>query len=385
MRKAVAIIALVAPLVACSMHVQVGVSMRSMSTGEWLDDTAEFGGSRLINSNAVTGVTAITVPVGAAEIYFSRRTDGLVGVRAQDNFNFRLRHFAPAEAVVLDEDLGFSNRYPGYGDPLYDHVVVTMRGDPYSVIVNDTGAARTINGVQIPNGESARLVLPVYLVMPELPNAKFYDLATGEEVTPFHSGTTSETGVHYANGAYCMNWGGDLRVTCDKPSNVASNGEELVYGDMKDENMDELLHARDGSPIYGPAYVITNISFMTWWDFTQEEWGSPQAKINDEVVCSGHSTTHLIDYVVSKNKMVISQKTGKAYFTFTMSQTPQSGKSGGACTFKCWDLAEGRTEADYANCPAAHKASVYGYTGTVATFKVTITLSSGEWKVEAVE
>ena len=383
MKRAVAITALVASLAACALHVQVGVSMRSKKTGEWLDDTAEFGGSRLINSNAVTGVTAITVPVGTAELYFSRRTDGLVGVRAQDSFSIRLQHFAPAEAVVIDGELGYDNVYQSYGNALYDHVVVTMRGDPYSIILNDTGTEQTINDVLIPNGESARLLFPVYLVMPELQNAKFYDLTTGEEITPFNTGNIGEP-ASYANGAYCMNWGGDIRISCDRQPSTPTNTENIIYGDMLDENMGEILHGKDGSPIYGPAYIF---SFMTWWDFNQQEWGNgPSAKINDEVVCSSHSTLHIIDYVVnSKDMLTYDRKADKATFTFTMSQTPESGKSGGGCTFKCWDSAEGNTQADYENCPAAHKASVYGYPGTVATFKVTVTLSTGEWKVEPVE
>ena len=77
------------------------------------------------------------MPVGTAELYFSRRTDGLVGVKARDSFNMRLQHFAPAEAVVIDGELGYDSVYQSYGNALFDHVVVTMRGDPYSIILND--------------------------------------------------------------------------------------------------------------------------------------------------------------------------------------------------------------------------------------------------------
>ena len=253
-----------------------------------------------------------------------------------------------------------------------------MRGDPYSSVVNDTGRGITVNGAVIPDGGSSRLALPLFLVMPQISGVKFYDLDTGDEITP-----VSVNGSSYYNGAYCLNWTGDIIVSCHRPPHTVTNGEAIIYGDMKSENADAILHAENGSPLYGPAIVPTNITMMTWWDFAQEEWGSPLAKINGETVCAGHSTTHIIPHEVNSGRVF--ERDGKYTFTFTMSLVPESGKSGGGCSFRCWDAAAGDTAADYGNCPAAHKASVYGYAGTVATFKVTITRLTGEWKVEPVE
>jgi len=372
---------------ALAFHVQVGVSGRNRLTGEWADETIEIGGGGRLTNATIASLDyrlRLELPPFALEQKYD--SNGRIGVDAvvTQSIGSYPHWMGPEEAVAID-GVGWDRVTPFSNIPYrgYEHVVVTMRGNPYSVVVNDTGAARTINGVQIPNGESAKLTFPLFLKMSQIENVKFYDLASGDEITP-----VPVMGSAYYYGAYCLNWTGDIRVWCNHSPPTGTNAEDLVYGDMKDENMDEILHGRDGSPIYGPAYILTNISFMTWWDFNQSDWGlAPQAKVNDEVVCSAHSTGHLIDYVVHSDKLKVDRKTNKATFIFTMSLTPQSGSSfpSSGCTFKCWDLAMGGSPESYETCPANHKASVYGYANTVATFKVTLSLFSDEWKIEPVE
>ncbi len=144
------------------------------------------------------------------------------------------------------------------------------------------------------------------------------------------------------------------------------------------------MYGEDGEPVRkGLQIVSTNIALMTWWDFAESEWGSPQAKINGVVVCPGHSTSHIIAYTVNNNRLVVNEMTGKGYFEFEMSQTPGpgNGASGGACTMRCWDASYGSKTSDYARTPAGHKAEIPAGLG-VARFGFTVNIYKGTWKVE---
>lgn len=380
MRRIVAILSLL-PMAAAAFDVQIGVSLRSIWTGGWFSDTVEIGGTSKIDTISATGVTKLRIPVSIADLNFMRGPT--FSITVADNFALRQRFFVPSDSVVIDGDLGYDNRWgTNYEGPLYTNAVVTMRGNPYSTVVNDTGADRTINGVLIPDGKSARLLFPLYLVMEELPNAKFYDLDTGEEITPTHTGDVMETAVYYRNGAYCLNWGGDFRISCDRPTRNATTNDVPIYADLKSEHAGAILFGRSGSPLYGPYSSVTNFTLMTWWDFDQGQWGSsPQAYINDVCVCSSHSTGHIIDYEIDPSVFQVSFS-NPGSFTFTMSQTPQSGKSGGSCVMRCWGRYYGADASGYEKAPVAHKAEVSAGTD-VATFRVTIN-ADYTWKVEPV-
>ena len=199
---------------------------------------------------------------------------------------------------------------------------------------------------------------------------------------------TMFTNIEYMSGSYSLAqdfpyfanivfYKASAKPTIHSPVGV------LVYGDMVSTNADKVLYGKAGMPLRSAVVnVTTNFELMTWWDFTQSEWGSPKAKINEEVVCSSHATSHIISHTVNGNNIQVNELTGKGYIYFTMSQEPQSGYAGGSCTMRCWDASMGSDTSAYANTPADHKAESSAGTG-VARFKVTVNIYAGTWKVEA--
>ena len=297
-------------------------------------------------------------------------TSVVISTYALGNTDFTTEHgYWPVELAEVVE----VGDVPGYkGSDEAKLTVLTVRGDPYSTVMNDTGENRTINGTTIAAGHSASLKFPIYLKTPEISGARFYDLDSGAELeTP-----------SYADGAYALGYTGNIRISTATLMPTNAPNEPLVYGDMADANADRLMFAADGAPIYSSVVeVSTNIALVTWWDFGMGEWGSgPKAIINGEVVCGGHATSHMIPYAVNGGSLKINGLLGYATVYFTMSQTPSSGYSGGACTMRCWDANMEYGADGYAAAPAGHKAEISAGTGT-ARFKLTI-YTTGEWKVE---
>ena len=261
--------------------------------------------------------------------------------------------------------------------------VFTISGNPYSDVYNLTSSAQTINGVTIPVGESRALYLPLRLA---------YWPAWGEGNDKYYLTDLEGNTIRYnmsnsigGNWRGCgVGWSGDFVIRehgIDYDTNTVETTEHLLYADIKNDNEYKLMYGEDGKLVReGLQIVATNIQLMTWWDFTQSEWGSPQAKINGEVVCNGHITTHIIPYTINNNRLVINEMTGKGRFEFVMSQSPESGKSGGSCVMRCWDASYGNSTADYGATPADHKAEVSAGTGA-AHFVFTVDMYSGTWKV----
>lgn len=285
-----------------------------------------------------------------------------------------------AEAVAIPT---FGTSYLPYSDSRVSHGMLTVKGDPYSVVWNDTDSARTINGEQFASREAKALMFPIHLVTAEIPNVKFYDMDSGAEITPYDYAPYGESGKYYYNGYYTLSWSGNIRISDGTAASTNAPLETLVYGDYVSANEDKVLYAASGKPIRSAIVnVTTNFQLQTWWDFTQSEWGSaPKAMINGEVVCDSHSTGHIIAYTVNANNLKVNEFTGVGHAYFTMSQTPASGKSGGNCTMRCWDSKMGGSAEAYANTPAEHKAEVSAGLG-VARFKLTINIYAGTWKVE---
>ena len=262
------------------------------------------------------------------------------------------------------------------------NIVFTISGDPYSRVYNLTGAAQTINGVEIPSGESARLYLPTRLAYwPSYSDAsEYYFTDTDGNPIPYINNSTGSS----ARG-YIIGWSGDYVIRkkgTEDPTNIVETTEHLLYADIKAENRYKIMYGKDGGLVReGLQVASTNIQLVTWWDFTQSEWGLPQAVINGTVVCNEHSTDHIISYTLNNNRFVYNEMTGVGMFEFYMSQTPQSGYSGGDCVMRVWDATYGSGKADYGRTPADHKAEVSAGLG-VARFKVTINIYAGTWKVE---
>lgn len=281
--------------------------------------------------------------------------------------SYKSSQFSLAEFVSIPT-FGWINQYVDYG--CYNSMI-TVRGNPYSVVFNDTDEDRTINGIEIKARKSKQLKFPIFLRTAEIPNAKFYDLESNDELTASWNGNSYE-----------LWWTGNIRITNDGGVGPEVPAEPLVFGDYVAANENKLLFAKNSMPIYANGHVIsTNIYLYTWWDFTQEEWGGPKAYINDTCVCGGHSTDHIIAYSVSSEGMTVYG--GKAVVDFTMTLFPDGGKSGGACIFKCWDQSAGGEKSGYEAAAATKKAAISGGVGTVAAFRITLDLVTGVWSVKA--
>lgn len=293
---------------------------------------------------------------------------------------------ATGTSVAIGETVSvgtFGYSYLPYVDNRIMYGVLTCRGDPYSTVMNDTAREITVNDVAIGRGQSAALIFPVHLKMPEIEGVKFYDLESGDELTPHDYASYGENGVYYHGGAYTLGYTGNIRISDGTSTPNDASAEPLVFGGMVAANEGRLLFAANGMPLRSTTVNIsTNIALMTWWDFTQGDWGSPKAMINGEVVCDGHATSHIVAYTVNENNLKINEMNGKGYVYFTMSQTPQSGHSGGNCAMRCWGAEYGGDTSGYDSAPAEHKAEVSAGLG-VARFRVRVNVKTGEWTLAA--
>ncbi len=392
-----------ASLCASAFHIQIGASGWSRRAQQWISKSMDIGATAgTLSSHVATalgetdyGVYYNYIPLGKrittdsaswSENCYIRFPPGggltLYASTVSKDYTeqYGAKAFASADVVKL-ETFGYTSSWQNYA---WDYGVVTMKGDPYSVVMNDTDTARTINGVEIAARDSASLPFPIFLVMSEVPNVKFYDLESGTEITCKDFASYGQSGVYYhSKGYYCPSWTGNIRISDGTTAATNAPYETFVYGDMVAANTDKLLYSTNGMPVRSAIVnITTNIALNTWWDFTQSEWGSsPQAMINGEVVCSAHSTSHIISYTVNANNLKINTMTGRGYVYFTMSQAPGDGSSGGGCVMRCWDAAQGSSTSGYANTPADHKAEISAGLG-VARFKMTIDIFAGTWKVE---
>lgn len=159
-----------------------------------------------------------------------------------------------------------------------------------------------------------------------------------------------------------VRWNPIKEVVEKKYVDVAFNGDMLVgWGDESD----------------WISYDIVKMTAMTEWVFDQEQYGVPQAIINGEVVCAGHSTTHIIDYDVAGEdpKQYQDPETGIYTFKMTMSIRPEVGRLGGPCEFRCWNNKYG----NYDDAHEGDKASVFGDNGTMASFRITFDPNTKKW------
>ncbi len=405
MRRIAIVMIFAASLAAFGINVQFGVSGRSEEIAYWIprydrtDPSNDwFGITRPICATdryvKVYGDYTGNVVVPQVELFARLRgyylDDGqwvedyqpygeVIRWRNPNNpYEVTLGHNASAggfyDAVVTinGEAMPFGSTVSSYNHAGVDHGVLTVRGDPTSLVINDTSVSRTINGVVIPSGEGKRLPFPFYLKTTEIPNVSFWDAWDNTPITQ---------GRAYSNGSYLLGYTGDIRIK-DGSSPTNTPLERLVYSSQTD-TLGKLLYANNGDLIYSEYKILsTNLTFNTWWDFDVNDWGgSPKAMINGEVVCSSHSTGHLIGYYVSMEDMRISLNR-YARGSFTMTQIPTEGYTGGACVYKCWDGSMPNTQQGYADTPAGHKAEYSG--GTVgARFEVVLDLLNRTWTVTA--
>ena len=386
MRRIASTIALALPLVAFAFNVQFSISGRDAG-GEWFSVQQERGGG------------AFGGYLGGISLRFSRNEtyDGhAVFALVQPDYNTAESQFylwpamneygmmyqtGAGVSIALGEAeaRAIGNFELGYGSVIWSNCVFTARGDPYSVVLNNTTTPRTVNGVSIGAFEGKRVFFPLRLIMAQDNALSFYDLESGEQIpTPT-----------YRNHGYELLWAGDIELRDGSaPQAIPSmtNLDQVVFADIKaDGTTNRIIYAENNNPVYaGMISLTTNVQLCTWWEFDQSAWGHPKAKINGEIVCGSHNTDHLISYSVHTGPISASELSGKMSFTFTMSQDPDGSHVGGACVFKCWDAASGESKDGYAATPTAHKASISGNASTVATFRVTINVFTGEWKVEPV-
>lgn len=349
---------------ALSVHMQIGVSGFSDISGGWVSGTEEVGcatgGCYLAQSMIMIGNWYRPPGSSTSQDNFMRvgfESGGMLYISR------RTQHlFEPVECHAIDRLDEWS------------HIVVTVRGNPYSPIFNDTGTDLVVNNVLIKSRKVEMVLFPFRLEVKSSQVYNLYDLDSGNVITPQYSPT------YYGDYMlYRHTWSGGIRIS-DQSATQHVAAEPLVFGDMVSANEDKILYAENEMPVYADGVVVvTNIALNTWWDFSSSEWGgSPKAKINDEVVCDGHSASHIIDHNVSTDGMKVYD--GMGYFDFTMSLGPTSGYSGGSCTMRCWDASQGSSTSAYASTPVGHKAESSAGTG-VARFRVKIDIRNGTWEV----
>lgn len=407
-RLAISMLCALAAFGASAFHVQIGFSARSAIY------TKALNNGTLLRPTTNTPFRGWTNEVGAVAEYLNQKPScGYNSIGCVEGFEVEDSSSGPEGVYVVWDNPDRPDRvrlseawatsgyttitiaetvyvgtfgyvYEPYVDYRLFDGVFTCRGDPYSVVMNDTSVARTINGVEIQAGDSAALLFPIHLKTAEIANVKFYDLESGVELTPYDYATYGQTPKYYNNGGYyTLGYTGNIRIYDGTSAPTNAPDETLVFGDMVSANEDKVLYATNDMPLRSSLVnMTTNIQLQTWWDFSHDDWGSsPKAMINGEVVCDGHSTSHIIAYTINANNVKVNEMTGKGHVYFTMSQTPQSGYSGGSCVMKCWDAALGSSTSAYASAPADHKAEVSAGTG-VARFKMTVNIYAGTWKVE---
>lgn len=254
--------------------------------------------------------------------------------------------------------------------------VITFRGETFSRFYNLTGQALTINKTSVAANTSATIDCPwsVTFSGAGTNNYALVSAKTGEQVLTV-TDNNKKSFLPSADDIVIYK----LQPTATPRPDMSIIKGDILYGDIKSENQDKILYAQNGSPLYGKYYYMaTNITLETEWAFSSSNWGAaPKAYLNGECVCSNHSTTHIIAYTINTEGLKANSESGIVTFTFTMSLTPEDGYSGGDCIMRCWDS----TISAYNSAPAAHRASISAGT-SVATFKFTFNVFSGEWKVE---
>ena len=146
-----------------------------------------------------------------------------------------------------------------------------------------------------------------------------------------------------------------------------------------------MLFGKNGQILYGsrswPLYAsvpIVKLTVMTEWVFNQDSYGSPAVYINGEVVCPSHSTTHIIDYLVTPDdpEKHWDEPTKSYIFDFSMGITPSAGNAGGPCDFRCWDNRYG----SYSSAPENARASSFSSAPATKFFRAQFFIESREWR-----
>lgn len=303
---------------------------------------------------------------GVAQVYYDF---GILGIG-------RSSFFPIANKVTRLGSFGEGSQGFGLNGRLYD-VVVTACGNPWARVINGCDKRIVANNVALAPNESCIMALPYQFTMGDDDEYEFYDADTGEELEDLY--IQDDPDLAEARPRLIFLHNGDIWIRNQSTTSNTNLLESLVYADIKSGvSTNQILFGKADKPVYSEfLYMTTNLQLKTWWDFSTSDWPQrPIAKINDETVCSSHTTSHIVAYTINVGDVPI-DALGFAAVYFTMSMQPRSG-AGGACTMRCWDSAV----SDYASAPANHKAEVAAGTG-VATFKLTINTNTGEWSLTA--
>lgn len=150
----------------------------------------------------------------------------------------------------------------------------------------------------------------------------------------------------------------------------------LVYADMKDSSGTNLLHGVGGYPLYSAKDIIDSITVMTEWVFDQTYDSSPHAYINGVDVCSGHSTSHIIDYTIATSDNWTFDRSSNCYIIDFSMQLRSGASSSYSVDQRCWCGA-----SSYADADADKRASESVTVGTISNFRASINRSTGEKKI----
>lgn len=156
----------------------------------------------------------------------------------------------------------------------------------------------------------------------------------------------------------------------------------LVYGDMNPSSDGKILFGSSGSPLYSIKDILDTFEVMTEWVFDQSSAYSPNAYINGDCVCSGHSTTHIIDYVIATDdNWRYDASTGCFVITFTMSMDDSGSAGSYSVVQRCWNS----DYETYDETPSDERASQSVSLGAVSTFRASFNRTTGDKKLELVQ
>jgi hypothetical protein len=149
----------------------------------------------------------------------------------------------------------------------------------------------------------------------------------------------------------------------------------LIYG--KDN---QILFGKNNAPLYSTFEMIEEIYVNTEWIFDESSAGYTTAFLNDENVCDGHSTTHIIPYTIATLNNWRYDAGSKSYIIdFTMKMVDSYAYAEYPVVQRCW----ASDYTTFADAPDTKRATANVTVGSSSSFRFIINSTTGEWTISA--